>query len=72
MLKYVRVSLLVCAAALLASGSALAQEKIKIGFPIPLTGEIPKVGESTKYAAELFREEVNAKGGLEVGGKKYP
>jgi len=72
MLKYARVSLLVCAAALLASGSALAQEKIKIGFPIPLTGEIPKVGESTKYAAELFREEVNAKGGLEVGGKKYP
>ena len=72
MLKYARVSLLVCAAALLASGGALAQEKIRIGFPIPLTGEIPKVGESTKYAAELFREEVNAKGGLEVGGKKYP
>ena len=72
MLKYARVSLLVCTAALLASGSALAQEKIKIGFPIPLTGEIPKVGESSKYAAELFREEVNAKGGLAVGSKKYP
>jgi branched-chain amino acid transport system substrate-binding protein len=73
MLKLVRASsLLVCAAALLASGGALAAEKIKIGFPIPLTGEIPKVGESSKYAAELFREEVNAKGGLEVGGKKYP
>jgi len=72
MLKYARVSLLVCAAALLASGGALAAEKIKIGFPIPLTGEIPKVGESSKYAAELFKEEVNAKGGLEVGGKKYP
>jgi branched-chain amino acid transport system substrate-binding protein len=55
------------------SGSALAAEApIKIGFPIPLTGEIPKVGESSKYAAELFREEVNAKGGLEIGGKKYP
>ncbi|MDR2209458.1 MAG: ABC transporter substrate-binding protein [Azoarcus sp.] len=54
------------------SGGALAAEKIKIGFPIPLTGEIPKVGESSKYAAELFREEINAKGGLQVGDKKYP
>ncbi|MDR2014709.1 MAG: ABC transporter substrate-binding protein [Azoarcus sp.] len=72
MLKLVRASALVCVAALSASGGALAAEKIKIGFPIPLTGEIPKVGESSKYAAELFREEINAKGGLEVGGKKYP
>ena len=63
---------LMCAAALLASGGALAGETIKIGFPIPLTGEIPKVGESSKFAAELFREEVAAGGGLEVGGKKYP
>ena len=70
MLKHVSAVALICAMA--ASGVALAAETIKIGFPIPLTGEIPKVGESSKYAAELFREEVNAKGGLEVGGKKYP
>ncbi|MDR1709067.1 MAG: ABC transporter substrate-binding protein [Candidatus Accumulibacter sp.] len=69
---HLRASALLCAAAFLASGGALAAETIKIGFPIPLTGEIPKVGESTKYAAEIFKEEVNAKGGLEVGGKKYP
>jgi branched-chain amino acid transport system substrate-binding protein len=72
MLKEMRASLLISAVALFASASALAAETIKIGFPIPLTGEIPKVGESTKYAAEIFREEVNAQGGLEVGGKKYP
>ncbi|MDR2112845.1 MAG: ABC transporter substrate-binding protein [Candidatus Accumulibacter sp.] len=54
------------------SANALAEQAIKIGFPIPLTGEIPKVGESTKFAAELFREKINAAGGLEVGGKKYP
>jgi branched-chain amino acid transport system substrate-binding protein len=53
------------------SGGA-AEAPIKIGFPIPLTGEIPKVGESSKFAAELFREEVNGNGGLVVGGKKYP
>jgi branched-chain amino acid transport system substrate-binding protein len=56
----------------LMSGVAQAAETIKIGFPIPLTGEIPKVGESTKFAAEMLKEEINAKGGLEVGGKKYP
>ncbi len=58
--------------ALLMSTGAQAAQTIKIGFPIELTGEIPKVGEGTRYAAELMKEEINAKGGLEVGGKKYP
>ena len=58
--------------ALAAPSGVLAAETIKIGFPIELTGEIPKVGESSKCAAELFREDINAKGGLEVGSKKYP
>lgn len=60
------------AMALLLVGTAQAAQTIKIGFPIPLTGEIPKVGESTKFAAEMLKEEINAQGGLEVGGKKYP
>jgi branched-chain amino acid transport system substrate-binding protein len=37
----------------------------------PLTGDIPKVGEGTKYAAKMWLEDVNAAGGIEVGGKKY-
>ncbi|WP_231941759.1 ABC transporter substrate-binding protein [Candidatus Desulfovibrio trichonymphae] len=49
-----------------------AGQSIKIGFPIPLTGEIPMVGESTKYAAEMFKDEVNAAGGLLVGGRRFP
>lgn len=44
---------------------------IKIGFNIPLTGEIPKVGEESKFAGEMLLNEINKKGGLEVGGKKY-
>jgi len=73
MLKHVCASALVCAMVLTGCGNESASgDGIKIGFPIPLTGEIPKVGESSKYAAELFREEVNAQGGLEVGDKKYP
>ena len=56
---------------LMMSVSVQAAQTIKIGFPIELTGEIPKVGEGTRYAAELMKEEINAKGGLEVGGQKY-
>ncbi len=46
-------------------------ETIKIGINAPITGDIPKVGEGTKFAAEMWLEDINAAGGLEVGGKKY-
>ncbi|MFN2159157.1 MAG: ABC transporter substrate-binding protein [Anaerolineales bacterium] len=49
-----------------------AAETIKIGINAPMTGDIPKVGEGTKYASEMWLEDINAAGGLEVGGKKYP
>lgn len=54
-----------------ASFSLAGTDTIKIGFNIPLTGEIPKVGEESKFAGQMLLEEVNAKGGLDVGGKKY-
>ncbi len=46
-------------------------ETVKIGFNIPLTGDIPKVGEGSKYAAEMLKEKVNSTGGLKVGNKAY-
>ncbi len=46
-------------------------ETVKIGINAPLTGDIPKVGEGTKFAAQMWLEDVNAAGGIEVGGKKY-
>jgi branched-chain amino acid transport system substrate-binding protein len=48
-----------------------AEDTIRIGVNAPLTGDIPKVGEGTKYAAEMWLEDVNAAGGIDVGGKKY-
>ena len=45
-------------------------EPIKIGINAPLTGDIPKVGEGTKFAARMWLEDVNAAGGIDVGGKK--
>jgi len=45
-------------------------ETIKIGINAPLTGDIPKVGEGTKFAARMWLEDVNAAGGIDIGGKK--
>ncbi len=45
---------------------------IKIGINAPMTGDIPKVGEGTKFAAQMWLEDIKAAGGIEVGGKKYP
>ncbi|PLX44143.1 MAG: branched-chain amino acid ABC transporter substrate-binding protein [Deltaproteobacteria bacterium] len=50
---------------------ALSADVIKIGFNIPMTGDIPKVGESSKLSAEMLKEDINGAGGLEVGGNKY-
>jgi len=54
------------------AGMARAAESIRIGFNIPLTGDIPKVGESSRNAAEMLKEDINSKGGLLVGDKSYP
>lgn len=57
--------------ALALSGCGKDSDTIKIGFNLELTGDIPKVGEASKFAAEMLKEDINSKGGLEVGGKKY-
>ena len=48
-----------------------ATPTVKIGINAELTGDIPKVGEGTKYAAEMWLEDIKAAGGLDVGGTKY-
>ncbi|MBW2465866.1 MAG: ABC transporter substrate-binding protein, partial [Deltaproteobacteria bacterium] len=45
---------------------------VKVGINAPITGDIPKVGEGTKYAAQMWLEDINKAGGITVGGKKYP
>jgi branched-chain amino acid transport system substrate-binding protein len=44
---------------------------IKVGINAPITGDIPKVGEGTKYAAQMWLEDIEKAGGLDVGGTKY-
>jgi len=62
----------VLALLLLVPAVALAGPVIKVGINAPLTGDIPKVGEGTKYAAQMWLEDVKKAGGIEVGGKKIP
>ena len=64
-------SLLLLSCSLLMAGTAWAADTIKIGFNIEMTGDIPKVGESSKFAAEMLKEDINKAGGLQVGDKKY-
>jgi len=54
--------------ALLLSPTAWAADEIKIGFNIPLTGDNPDVGGSSRNAAEMFLKNNPT---VDVGGKAY-
>lgn len=53
------------------SAPAASADSLKIGVLATLSGAGTAWGMSMQGAAELAAEEVNAKGGLEVAGKKY-
>jgi branched-chain amino acid transport system substrate-binding protein len=44
---------------------------IRIGFNLPLTGMFELVGNHARNAAELVRKDIEAAGGVQVGGKSY-
>jgi len=60
-----------CAVLLMAGVSLSHAQVLKVGFNIELTGDIPKVGESSKFAAEMLKEKTNAAGGIKVGAKTF-
>jgi branched-chain amino acid transport system substrate-binding protein len=63
-------ALLIFASIALAACGGAATPTIKIGINAPLTGDIPKVGEGTKFSAEMWLEDNG--GTLTVGGTEYP
>ena len=65
------LSLILVGTFLISACGQAAEPAIVIGVNAPLTGDIPKVGEGSKFAAEMWLEDINAAGGLEVGGKMY-
>lgn len=67
--KYKIFPFLLITIILLSACGPAAPATIKIGVNAPLTGDIPKVGEGTKFAAEMWLEENGGK--ITVGGKEY-
>lgn len=61
----------VAAAISAASGLAAAQEVIRIGAPLPLTGPLSPEGEKQRRGYDLWAKTVNANGGIEVNGESY-
>src|SRR5215468_7723011 len=65
----VGIAALLCAV-LLASG-AIADDVIKIGAPLALTGALADSGKKQKLGFDLWLERVKQAGGIKVGGATY-
>ena len=59
-----RLALLVAAGSIAATAPALAQKPIRIGYPVILSGPGALIGEPSLKGAQMFVEEINAKGGV--------
>jgi branched-chain amino acid transport system substrate-binding protein len=68
-----KIKALVATLALALPISSMEQqpETLKLGALVTLSGAGASWGQGMKNAAEIAADEVNAAGGLEVGGKKY-
>jgi len=55
---------LVSIALLAASGATLAQQPLKIGFGMSLTGPLAGNGKAALISMEIWRDDVNARGGI--------
>jgi branched-chain amino acid transport system substrate-binding protein len=69
--KLALVPLLSLTAALLANSLAFAQDVVRVGAPLPLTGPLSPEGVKQKQGYDLWAETANAKGGIKAGGKTY-
>ncbi|HEY0878812.1 MAG TPA: ABC transporter substrate-binding protein, partial [Zeimonas sp.] len=60
----------VAAAPLVFSTHAVAQETIRFGAPLPLTGALAPEALKQQQGYDLWAEQVNKAGGIDVGGRK--
>ena len=59
------------AASTIGLGPAVAEDVIRVGAPLPLTGPLSPEGLKQKQGYDLWAETANAKGGIKAGGKTY-
>ena len=64
-------SLLLAASLGLSATAAMAQDVIKFGAPLPLTGPLAPEAIKQQQGYDLWAEQANKAGGISVGGKKY-
>ena len=69
--RWLAAGALTAAAALAAPGTAGAQETIRVGAPLPLTGPLSPEGIKQQRGYDMWAEASNARGGIKVGGKSY-
>ena len=62
---------LLAASMLFAANPAFAQDTITIGFTASQTGALNNDSTAQMRGIELWRDDVNGKGGIKVGGKSY-
>lgn len=53
------------------AGTVLAQDVVRLGCSISLTGKLTYEGKATRDGYEFYKALINKKGGLNIGGKKY-
>jgi branched-chain amino acid transport system substrate-binding protein len=63
--------LLAVTIAVVAPQQSVAQDVIRIGAPLPLTGPLSPEGIKQKQGYDLWAEVANSKGGVKAGGKSY-
>jgi branched-chain amino acid transport system substrate-binding protein len=55
----------------LSTSAVLAQDVVKFGAPLPLTGPLAPEAIKQQQGYDLWAEQANKAGGISVGGKKY-
>ena len=69
-MRKLSIGLVLVLAAVMAIGlnscSKKREQVIKVGINAPITGDIPKVGEGSKFAAQMWLADIEKAGGLDV------
>jgi branched-chain amino acid transport system substrate-binding protein len=66
-----RRHLLAAAAAMILAAPALAEDTLTIGFTVSRTGALNLDSLAQEHGFEMWRDEVNAAGGIKAGDKRY-
>ena len=69
--RFLSPAMAVTAAALIGGGPAAAQDVIRVGAPLPLTGPLSPEGIKQQRGYDLWAETANSQGGIKAGDKTY-